>query len=51
MNLLINDEIKSKFKNANRIALVGTGGNLAIAQHMASDIYRQVETETGKNRG
>jgi len=44
MNLLINDEIKSKFKNANRIALVGTGGNLAIAQHMASDIYRH----TGK---
>ena len=44
MNLLITDEIKSKFKNANRIALVGTGGNLAIAQHMASDIYRH----TGK---
>ena len=44
MNLLINDEIKSKFKNANRIALVGTGGNLAIAKHMASDIYRH----TGK---
>ena len=44
MNLLINEEIKSKFKNANRIALVGTGGNLAIAQHMASDIYRH----TGK---
>ena len=44
MNLLINEEIKTKFKNANRIALVGTGGNLAIAQHMASDIYRH----TGK---
>ena len=27
-------------KKANRIALIGNGGNLAIAQHMASDIYR-----------
>ena len=27
-------------KESNRIALIGTGGNLAIAQHMASDIYR-----------
>ena len=33
-----------KFKKANRIALFGNGGNLAIAQHMASDIYRH----TGK---
>ena len=27
-------------KESNRIALIGNGGNLAIAQHMASDIYR-----------
>ena len=27
-------------KKSNRIALIGNGGNLAIAQHMASDIYR-----------
>jgi|9_EtaG_2_1085328.scaffolds.fasta_scaffold02095_6 hypothetical protein len=32
------------FTNAKRIALIGNGGNLAIAQHMASDIYRH----TGK---
>ena len=44
MNLLIQKKILSQFKNANRIALIGTGGNLAIAQHMASDIYRH----TGK---
>lgn len=44
MNLLIEKNILSKFKDANRIALIGTGGNLAIAQHMASDIYRH----TGK---
>ena len=30
----------SCLKKANRIALIGNGGNLAIAQHMASDIYR-----------
>ena len=34
----------SCLKKANRIALNGNGGNLAIAQHMASDIYRH----TGK---
>ena len=34
----------SYLKKANRIALIGNGGNLAIAQHMASDIYRH----TGK---
>ena len=34
----------SCLKKANRIALIGNGGNLAIAQHMASDIYRH----TGK---
>ena len=44
MNLLIEKNILSKFKDANSIALIGTGGNLAIAQHMASDIYRH----TGK---
>ena len=33
-----------KFKKANRIALFGNGGNLAVAQHMASDIFRH----TGK---
>tara|TARA_B100000927_G_scaffold17590_1_gene13566 strand:+ start:182 stop:616 length:435 start_codon:yes stop_codon:yes gene_type:complete len=32
------------FKNSRSIALIGNGGNLAIAQHMASDIYRH----TGK---
>ena len=32
------------FSDAKRIALIGNGGNLAIAQHMASDIYRH----TGK---
>ena len=44
MNLLIEGKILSKFKKARSIALVGTGGNLAIAQHMASDMYRH----TGK---
>ena len=33
-----------KFKKAHTIALFGNGGNLAVAQHMASDIYRH----TGK---
>ena len=33
-----------KFRKANRIALFGNGGNLAVAQHMASDIFRH----TGK---
>ena len=32
------------FKSASKIALIGNGGNLAVAQHMASDIYRH----TGK---
>tara|TARA_B100001250_G_scaffold86354_1_gene71430 strand:- start:1476 stop:1928 length:453 start_codon:yes stop_codon:yes gene_type:complete len=31
------------FAAANKIALIGTGGNLAIAQHMASDIYRHTD--------
>jgi phosphoheptose isomerase len=29
---------------ASKIALIGNGGNMAVAQHMASDIYRH----TGK---
>tara|TARA_B100000900_G_scaffold401275_1_gene405779 strand:+ start:61 stop:957 length:897 start_codon:yes stop_codon:yes gene_type:complete len=29
--------------SADRVALMGTGGNLAIAQHMASDIYRHLD--------
>ena len=31
------------FDNARKIALIGNGGNLAIAQHMASDIYRHTD--------
>tara|TARA_B100001029_G_scaffold39022_1_gene30156 strand:- start:518 stop:964 length:447 start_codon:yes stop_codon:yes gene_type:complete len=34
----------SAFVVAEKIALIGNGGNLAICQHMASDIYRH----TGK---
>ena len=34
----------AKLARANRIALIGNGGNMAIAQHMASDIFRH----TGK---
>ena len=30
----------SKFYKAKTIALLGNGGNLAVAQHMASDIFR-----------
>ena len=41
---MITKEHISLFTDSNSIALVGTGGNLAIAQHMASDIYRH----TGK---
>ena len=33
-----------KLKKANTVALFGNGGNLAVAQHMASDIFRH----TGK---
>ena len=29
--------------NAKCVALLGTGGNLAIAQHMASDMYRHLD--------
>ena len=45
MNLLIEGKILSKFKKARSIALVGTGGNLAIDQNMSSDMYRH----TGKD--
>ena len=31
------------FKNSKSIALIGNGGNLAIAQHMASDISRHTD--------
>ena len=31
------------FDDARKIALIGNGGNLAIAQHMASDIYRHTD--------
>ena len=41
---MITKEQLKIFDNANKIALIGNGGNLAIAQHMASDIYRH----TGK---
>ena len=33
-----------KLRRANKVALFGNGGNLAVAQHMASDIFRH----TGK---
>ena len=33
----------SAFAIAEKIALIGNGGNLAIAQHMASDIYRHTD--------
>ena len=33
----------SSFAVAEKIALIGNGGNLAIAQHMASDIYRHTD--------
>ena len=41
MNLKTASEL---LNNAGRIAIIGNGGNLAIAQHAASDIYRH----TGK---
>jgi hypothetical protein len=34
------DQASRMFSRASKIALVGNGGNLSIAQHMASDIYR-----------
>ena len=39
---LSNESLKL-FDNARKIALIGNGGNLAIAQHMASDIYRHTD--------
>ena len=46
MNLLDLDLTKanSMLEKASKIALIGSGGNMAICQHMASDIYRH----TGK---
>ena len=41
---MISNEHVKLFADASKIALIGNGGNLAIAQHMASDIYRH----TGK---
>ena len=44
---MINVDLKhfpSKIKKAKSIALIGNGGNLAVAQHMASDLIRH----TGK---
>ena len=43
-DIKITPEILKTFDQAERIALIGTGGNLAVCQHMASDIYRH----TGK---
>jgi len=40
---LINVEILNKIKNSNRIAFIGNGGNLAIAQHGASDMSRHLD--------
>ena len=34
----------SKLMKAKSVAILGNGGNLAVAQHMASDIFRH----TGK---
>jgi DNA-binding MurR/RpiR family transcriptional regulator len=31
------------FNRASRIGLIGNGGNLSVAQHMASDIYRHTD--------
>ena len=33
----------ASFAVAEKIALIGNGGNLAICQHMASDIYRHTD--------
>jgi len=39
---LIDVEISNKIKNSDRIAFIGNGGNLAIAQHGASDMSRHL---------
>ena len=40
----INIERAAKMlERASKIALIGNGGNLAVAQHMASDIYRHTD--------
>ena len=43
MDKRISKEQLKIFDDANKIALIGNGGNLAIAQHMASDIYRHTD--------
>ena len=40
---MITKEQLKTFDDAGKIALIGNGGNLAIAQHMASDIYRHTD--------
>ena len=40
--MITNEHVKL-FSSASSIALIGNGGNLAIAQHMASDIYRHTD--------
>tara|TARA_B100001175_G_scaffold307695_1_gene307203 strand:- start:2887 stop:3321 length:435 start_codon:yes stop_codon:yes gene_type:complete len=40
---VITKEQLKTFDDASKIALIGNGGNLAIAQHMASDIYRHTD--------
>ena len=40
---MITKEQLKLFDDASKIALIGNGGNLAIAQHMASDIYRHTD--------
>lgn len=39
---MINKKIVECINSANRIAIVGNGGNLAIAQHAASDMTRHL---------
>ena len=43
MDRRLYEEQLKLFDNARKIALIGNGGNLAIAQHMASDIYRHTD--------
>jgi phosphoheptose isomerase len=37
------EQAAKMFDKASKIALIGNGGNLAVAQHMASDIYRHTD--------
>ena len=43
MDRRLYEEQLKLFDDARKIALIGNGGNLAIAQHMASDIYRHTD--------